>query len=217
MRCAILAVVLCAGCDSPKPVTTAARAEPRLAPKTVPLPKKEPARPPLVEPVFPPDPPKPPTFDQVWAELPVLVATYRRETGEEYATRSRLLTPDEQEVVDRIRNRKDDTRSGFTAGELELMRERGFRKWLLGNTLCWALADPGFKTAAEWVWERSPGVRSRTALVALAAKWGERDESFNLALMAAMRAVETNGRELTKGERDIVVEFAGEEYYVNRP
>lgn len=221
MRLLILSLGLLAGCDSPRSTKKATEPEPvkpTTAPRrlAVPPPKpKEFVRPPLVEPELDTEPPRPLTFDEAWGRLPLAASLIREAADKEYEEKAKLLTAEELISARFIMNMPGG-REKFGANDFVFMRKCGFTRWVWAKTISWAHADPVFKDVAESIWKRSPQTRTVGELAKLAMQWGSLDGYSQQGVRQLVAAVE-GGITLPIRERDIVIDFAGEDYYANRP
>src|SRR5262249_15180530 len=123
---------------------------------------------------------------------------------------------DEYARVQKIMSRKG-SRDDFSDSDFAMLRRCGFGKWIRAQAVRWSQGDRSFQTAARAVWERSPKARDSGEVTELAARWGEMDTASRQRLLDIIGAVEGKSRNLTDGERDAVISFAGEDYYANRP
>lgn len=133
--------------------------------------------------------------------------------------RLKLLTDDERRKVEDVLEKGDrakwKSRDAMTAGELGLLADHGLGELVRGRALAWAFADERFAPVAKSVWERNPDRRTAAEVLRLAEKWGRLDSVTRAGLAAAMGRVE-KGERFNAAERDAVLDFAGEQYFVGK-
>jgi hypothetical protein len=149
--------------------------------------------------------------------LPNDATALQQAADQEFDATADRLGLDELKQVQKIMGRKGASRDFFSDGDLATLRRHGFGTWVRAQAVRWSQDDPAFKTVVESIWERSPGVRESGELTELAVKWGEKDRGARMELLRIIQAVEAKSRELTPGERDTVIAFAGEDYLADRP
>lgn len=135
----------------------------------------------------------------------------------EFPQKRKLLTAEELEKVETFIHWKTED-GNFPRDWLQYLADHQAMKWVQATALRWAVrAD--FEKVGKWIWNRSPKSRNFYSMTELAMKWGLYDLVTRSTIHGIMDIVEGKrpGRELLADERNIVVLFAGEEYYLNRP
>jgi hypothetical protein len=138
---------------------------------------------------------------------------------ENLSDRFKLLTAGERAQVEAVLERGDAakwaSRDALTAGELKLLTDHGLAEYVRGRAAAWAFADKDFPSTAKRVWERVPDRRTAAEVLKMADAWGLMDSVTRGALLAAMGRIE-KGERFNAAERDLVLAFAGERYFVGK-
>ena len=156
-------------------------------------------------------------FVDAWKRLPQDATALQRAVDQGFDDAARALGDEELTWVKQIMARTARSRDDYTDDEISTLRRLGFGSWVEAQSIRWSQEDPTFKSVSSAVWSRSPRARDNGDLTGLAVRWGESNRSTRQELLALIRTVENNGRQLTDSERAKLTAFAGAEYLANRP
>ncbi|WP_439631386.1 hypothetical protein [Gemmata sp.] len=200
--------------DAPVPIVTPPkRTEPPKHPEPVP-PAPEPK----------PAPPKPLTFDDAVAEVERLALLRRKEGEAEVEKNKKLFTAKEEDLI-RVLLRTDPAKVSpdglpcLTTDQEVTLSNLGLGRLATALRCQWAVSDPGFRSQAKRVWDRSPKMRSVDGVTHMADRWGSLDSLSRGGLSVALGLIEKGNPDRFKVElyRKDIIDFAGTEYYANRP
>ncbi|MBA4192514.1 MAG: hypothetical protein C0467_31490 [Planctomycetaceae bacterium] len=104
----------------------------------------------------------------------------------------------------------------MSADAVAFLNKSGLTK--LGSALrCqWAMSDPAFRKPAQLVWDRSPKMRTLGGLAEMAGRWARIDPIVRDAVLGGLLAVESGDGDKAEAHRQLIIDFAGEEYYIKR-
>lgn len=227
MRTLVLISLLAAGCGQAEPTPTAREQAKAPAPKPVapkpPAPKQtaksqDPGVQPPKEPEAQPEAKKteekkPLTLDDALAIVRKGAARYGKEFEAELPQKMKLLVPSERADVNAVLAQFSEPKRGELWGT-KTMREHGMAKWVWWRAVERSLDDPNFLRLAGRVWDKSHKMRDPDEIFDMAVKWGEMNRVEQSGLSSAFGRVE-RGEGCTKGERDQLIYFAGEEWFAN--
>ena len=157
-----------------------------------------------------------PRFVEAFKRLPSDATSLQRAADDEFDSAAKLLNAEELAQVNKILARKGGSRDAYSESDFEVLRRHGLGKWLRAQTISWSQSDPVFQKVGESVWSARPSARQRRSDRS-GGQWGELDKMTRTKILAAVQAVEGKSRELSSDEREMVVNFAGEDYLNNRP